>query len=275
MKPKTDVIYHRDPALPGIDICRAVNSRHRFPLHYHDDLYIISLVTSGTCYCLGEGQSEAVAGPGGITLLNPGQIHSGIPVNNGRIGYTNCYLSLPAMASLARGMGPAGSAAPEFTASVLRNPIVTALLQHLFATLLTSRDPLEKEALLVSACHFILSRYGRNNGNDRGNRLRHQPVIQARELLSGRLDQKLTLAEVAQNVGLSRYHFLRTFKRETGISPHLYRTLKRLEAAKGLLTGGMPPAQVALETGFTDQSHFSNTFRRYLGATPKQYLAQH
>ena len=45
--------------------------------------------------------------------------------------------------------------------------------------------------------------------------------------------------------------------------------------AYGMQSGGsgMPPAQVALETGFSDQSHFANTFRRYMGATPKQYMA--
>ncbi len=132
---------------------------------------------------------------------------------------------------------------------------------------------MEKEALLVSAFHFLLSRHGKTDGSKPDKILRHQPVLRARDLLSQDLDRKLTLEDVALSVGLSRFHFLRTFKRETGLSPHLYRTLKRVEAARELLRKGMPAARVALETGFTDQSHFANTFRRYFGATPKQYLA--
>jgi len=274
MRPKTDVIFYRDSGLKGIDLCRVENSGHCFPEHFHDDLYIISLITSGACYCLGSGENDAITGPGGVTLINPGQLHSGVPVDSGHLSYTICYITLEAMNSLARDLGMIGNATPEFTASILEDPLITALLENLFRTIISSRDSLEKEALVLSAFHFIFSRYGRQDKPDANLKLGHQPVIRARDLLSRELDRKLTLEEVSQSVGLSRFHFLRTFKRETGLSPHQYRTLKRLETAKALLGKGMPAAQVALETGFTDQSHFSNTFRRYLGATPKQYLVR-
>ncbi|WP_022664045.1 AraC family ligand binding domain-containing protein [Desulfospira joergensenii] len=75
MKPKTDVKFFRDPALSGIDIGRVTNSRHCFPEHFHDNQYVVTLIKSGTCQCLGRKQKAAVAGPGSITLLNPGQIH--------------------------------------------------------------------------------------------------------------------------------------------------------------------------------------------------------
>ncbi len=274
MRPKTDVIFYRDPDLKGIDLCRVENSDHCFPEHFHDDLYIISLITSGTCHCLGAGQKDSLTGPGGVTLLNPGQLHSGVPVDTGHLSYTICYITLEAMNSLVRELGMSPNTTPEFTAAILVDPLITALLENLFRTMIASRDSLEKEALILSAFHFILSRYGRQTPSDTSLKLRHPPVIRARDLLSRELDRKLSLEEVAQSVGLSRYHFLRTFKRETGLSPHQYRTLKRLETARALLGQGIPAVQVALETGFTDQSHFSNTFRRYFGTTPKQYLVR-
>ncbi len=273
MKPKTNVIFYRDPDLKGIDVCQVCDSLHCFPEHFHDDSYIIGLIASGTCYCLGQKQKDAVAGPGGVTLLNPGQIHSGVPINQEQLSYTMCHITVDAMNFLARDLGLYRNVTPEFTAAILDDPRITALFRNLFRSLIHSRDSLEKEALLVSAFHFLLSRHSRPDGSKSNRILRHPPVVQARDLLSQNLDQKLTLEEVAQSVGLSRFHFLRTFKRETGLSPHLYRTLKRVEAAKTFLRKGMPAAQVALETGFTDQSHFANTFRRYFGATPKQYLA--
>lgn len=274
MKPKIDTVFSRDPGLPGIDVCWVNKSRHHFPEHFHDDLYLIGLILSGHCYCLGKRRQDYASGPGCVTLLNPGEIHAGIPAGGGSLDYAIFHINIEAMARLARELNLNPQRSPEFSATLLNDPLLTALLKNLFKTMLVSEDCLEKDALLISACHFIFSRYGLETANRDDSNLWHQPVIKAREILSSEFDRKITLKELAQNVGLSQYHFLRTFKRETGISPHIFRTLKRIEAAKSLLKSKMAPAQVALETGFTDQSHFSNTFRRYVGATPGQYFAQ-
>jgi AraC-like DNA-binding protein len=93
------------------------------------------------------------------------------------------------------------------------------------------------------------------------------------EFLAEEFDRKISLEEVARVCGLSRYHFLRVFKQETGLPPHLFRTLRRIDRAKELLRSGVCVAQTALMVGFSDQSHFSNTFRKYTGATPGQYLS--
>ena len=65
---------------------------------------------------------------------------------------------------------------------------------------------------------------------------------------------------MARSVGLSRYHFLRTFKRETGLSPHMYRTLKRVEAARKLLLSGMPGGP----GGFGNRVHRPEPLCQYL-----------
>ena len=71
--------------------------------------------------------------------------------------------------------------------------------------------------------------------------------------------------------GLSRYHFLRAFRRETGVTPHAYLTGRRIAAAKALLAGDQPLSEVALACGFYDQSHFSRSFKGCTGLTPGQY----
>jgi AraC-like DNA-binding protein len=98
-------------------------------------------------------------------------------------------------------------------------------------------------------------------------------VRQAKELLSADMESAISLDKAAETAGVSRYHFLRIFKKATGIPPHAYRTVKRIEVAKSLIKQGIPISQVALETGFSDQSHFTNTFRNYIGSTPGQYLS--
>ena len=271
MKSKGDIVFCRAPGLSGVDICRAGNSRHTFPSHFHDDAYIISLITSGSCYSLGKRCSPA--GPGGVILINPGQIHSGVPGGKGEMGFITAHFSLDTMTGFTKDFTPRFNSLPEFSVTILEEPLISGLIKHLFNALLSSGDDLEKEAVLVSSFHLLFSKYGRTKTGNRDGRLRHQPVIKAREMLACELDRKITLKEVAQSVGLSRYHFLRTFKRETGTSPHQFRMLKRLEKAKAMLAHGVPPARTALATGFSDQSHFSNAFRRYFGTTPGQYRA--
>jgi AraC-like DNA-binding protein len=65
---------------------------------------------------------------------------------------------------------------------------------------------------------------------------------------------------------------LRSFTRQKGISPYSYLETIRIGKAKKLLEQGIPPIEVALQTGFTDQSHFSNFFKKFIGLTPKQYM---
>jgi AraC-like DNA-binding protein len=71
--------------------------------------------------------------------------------------------------------------------------------------------------------------------------------------------------------GLSRYHFLRAFRREVGVTPHAYLTHRRIAAAKLFLAGAEPLSEVALACGFYDQSHFSRAFKGCTGLTPGQY----
>ncbi len=77
----------------------------------------------------------------------------------------------------------------------------------------------------------------------------------AADFLSEQLEKKITLCELSKLTGFSSYHFLRIFKKNTGVSPHTFRTQKRIEKSKELILQGLPLIEVALSTGFTDQSH--------------------
>lgn len=273
MKTKENVYFRRDPDLPGLEARRVVESRHRFPDHFHDGLYGIGLMESGASYCMGPGRDDLVVAAGEMSLLNPGQVHSGVPVDDLQVTYTMFYVDSDTMASLARDFSPCHGCLPEFSATVVRDPRLFGLFRQMFCSLASDGDLLVKETLIVEAFGRLLSSHGSQVRPHASLKQQRHCVDRARALLSGDLDQKLTLDRVARSVGLSRYHFLRVFKQETGLSPHLFRTMKRVETAREFLLQGMAPAQVALETGFADQSHFTNTFRQYYGATPMQYLA--
>jgi AraC family transcriptional regulator len=92
------------------------------------------------------------------------------------------------------------------------------------------------------------------------------------EYIEEHLDASLRLAQLAEVAHLSAYHFARQFKVATGLPPHQYVILRRVERAKLLLQGGdLSLAEVAAGTGFTDQSKFCHTFKRVVGASPRQF----
>lgn len=94
------------------------------------------------------------------------------------------------------------------------------------------------------------------------------------DFINENLDQEQTvaLAAVAHAVQMSYFHFSRSFKQSTGVSPNVYMTEQRIDRAKKLLTETeLPIAEIALRTGFASQSHFTTTFRKLVWTTPKAF----
>jgi AraC family transcriptional regulator len=93
------------------------------------------------------------------------------------------------------------------------------------------------------------------------------------EYIEEHLDASPTLEEIASVVRLSAYHFARQFKAATGLPPHQYVIMRRVERARQLLQGGteLSLAEVAADAGFSDQSQFSQHFKRIVGVTPGQF----
>jgi AraC family transcriptional regulator len=93
------------------------------------------------------------------------------------------------------------------------------------------------------------------------------------EYVEEHLDVGLTLGQMAAAARLSVYHFARQFKAATGLPPHRYVVLRRIERAKQLLQRDrdLCLAEVAACAGFSDQSQLSRHFKRLVGVTPGQF----
>jgi len=87
------------------------------------------------------------------------------------------------------------------------------------------------------------------------------------------LDAGLTLAQLAAAAHLSAYHFARQFKAATGMPPHQYVIARRVARAQQLLhpDRDLALAEIAARVGFSDQSQFSQHFKRVVGVTPRQF----
>ncbi len=268
-----NVTYWRDPAIKGLETCLVLDSRHSFPKHAHDAVYAVGLMEKGGSYSLGPGKDEGFVGAGDIALINPGQVHSGVPARDIPVTYRMLYFDIDLVQAAAGDLQAGDYNVPEFRPIVVHNPALQRKLMQLCLSMAAKAGNLEKESILVEALARLLAEYA---GIRKVKALSgHHPraVRQAKECMAANLDMKISLEEMARGVGLSRYHLLRVFKKHTGVPPHLFRTQRRIDLAKQLLRQGMPLAQVALDTGFVDQSHFTNKFRQFTGATPTQYLS--
>lgn len=85
---------------------------------------------------------------------------------------------------------------------------------------------------------------------------------------------RVALRFVASQVGMSYFHFSRAFKQAMGMNPTNYIAERRIERAKELLNETeLPISEIALRSGFSSQSHFTRSFRRVAGSTPRGFRA--
>jgi AraC-like DNA-binding protein len=94
--------------------------------------------------------------------------------------------------------------------------------------------------------------------------------------ISDEYARPLTLADLAESMNQTPLQFLREFTRAVGMTPHAFITETRLRASRQMLAhSDSPIAMVAVECGFSHQSHMGNAFRHTLGMTPSEYRRVH
>ncbi len=103
---------------------------------------------------------------------------------------------------------------------------------------------------------------------DRPGALSAEALTRATGHLRRNLGRSVSVAELADLVGLPPSSFARAFKAATGQPPHRWQIAARIERAETLLARGETPSAVAAETGFSDQAHLTRAFRRATGDTP-------
>ncbi|XPV54422.1 MAG: helix-turn-helix domain-containing protein [Halarcobacter ebronensis] len=88
------------------------------------------------------------------------------------------------------------------------------------------------------------------------------------EYIKDSIDTNFSLDSLASNVSLSKYHFLRLFKNEFGLTPHAFIVNERLNQANSLIKQGLSISEASVKVGFNDQSHFGRNFKKYFGYSP-------
>lgn len=110
---------------------------------------------------------------------------------------------------------------------------------------------------------------------DEPSRLEPRRVTAALRRIEAEAGEPLSLADLAGEAAMSPYHFLRTFCRVAGLTPHQYLLRTRLHRAAVRLRRSLEPVStIAFDTGFADLSTFNRRFRRMMGASPGAYRAR-
>ena len=131
---------------------------------------------------------------------------------------------------------------------------------------------MESSSLLREFVGEMILRYGDRSatalkfGNERC------AVKRVRDCLESRYAENLTLEELARIADLSPFHLISVFRKELGLPPHAYQIRLRLNHAKALLAQAATIGEAALKSGFFDQSHFTNHFRKVFGYPPGVHL---
>lgn len=258
------VEQHKSTA-KGIEAMTLV-SNHHFPRHSHDQ-FGIGVIAFGAQRSW-SGIGTVHAGAGDVIMANPGEMHDGAPLNGNVRGWRMIYID-PALVESEVGGDIPGPA--QIVRPVTRDPRLAGHFARLFACLTTIRaDHLAIEENLLRSLIYILRKYGAA-----------QPslscsspcVAKAIERLRSAPETSVSLAELAALSGVSRFHLLRGFARDVGVTPHAYLIQLRVRLVRRLLANGHPPALAAIEAGFADQSHMTRAFVRQLGITPGRYQA--
>lgn len=103
----------------------------------------------------------------------------------------------------------------------------------------------------------------------------YQRIVRAKLYVDAHFAESLEVRNIASEAFLSRYHFIRLFKRIYNRTPHQYLTAVRIERAKELLHSGIPVSDVCYSVGFESETSFTGLFKRRVGRTPSAYRDRH
>ncbi|UUU34331.1 AraC family transcriptional regulator [Streptomyces sp. CA-210063] len=245
-----------------LDLLTARFDRHRYAPHTHEEFSVGVCVLGASCIDYRGGALKV--GEGAIVVLAPGEPHTGESAY-GTYGYRALY---PAPALLTDGIL---GGVPHFRDPVLHDPELAAALRTAHTELSTCPDPLEAESRLPWLLTALARRHSTSGASSDRLPGADTIAVAVRDRLADELLSPPSLADLATDLGLSRYQLLRAFRTTMGMPPYAWLAQHRVSRARGLLEAGGRPAEVAGQVGFADQAHMTRWFRRVLGVTPAAY----
>lgn len=249
----------------GIDLMSARFVHHSFTPHSHDEL-MIGVIHAGV-KSFRRGRSREHAAPGNLSVVNPGEMHTGEREHGRELIYAALYVPEAALAMML--------SRPGGNRSIVRRSVIDdADIWHSLAAAhrlgMAGDDPAAAEEAMTMGVSLLFERHG-------ASRLVHseagcpRAVSRAVEFLKARACDHIGLEDASRASGVGLFHLIRLFQKHLGMTPYAYLTQIRIAKSRQLLRRGEPVAQVALDVGFADQAHFTKRFKQLTGTTPALY----
>ncbi|PIG97149.1 helix-turn-helix domain-containing protein [Deinococcus sp. UR1] len=259
----------RVPFLGGLEVLQARFVKQAFARHTHEE-FTVGVVHEGAAEFWNRG-AERVAPPGSVMMINADEVTTGHSYVDEGYLHLVLYPTAEQLKRVAEQMTGKRVATPYFPQSVATAPEVAQRLTTAHRVL---TDPaasrLSRESALQAALASLVAELMEERlplarvGQER------RAVREVRAYLDAHATEEVALEELAQVAGLSPFHLSRVFRQEVGLPPHAYQVQARIRQARVWIAAGWSLADVALAAGFSDQSAFSNQFKRHVGVTPGQ-----
>ncbi len=251
--------YHKLklPFWDSMELMHITDSSQTYPAHYHET-YCLSLIEQGIFI-----ENGLMIPAGALLITPPGDVHQNS--NYGDLTYTltTFYVSPDVLKT--------ATSHPHFAKKVIHDAALFGQFRDLSQALQTTGTGPEG-ADYQQAFTRLVARYGQTEpAGEPITGIVPVAILDSQAVIRSRYAEKLSVDELGLKLGMSRFKYIRWFRRNTGLTPYDYLLLCRVEAGKQMLADGKPAILTALDVGFYDQSHFANTFKRYVGVTPRQY----
>ncbi len=258
-----------DRSLSNLELLRATYIDHTFSRHTHEG-YAIGVIEAGIEGFRYQG-SNHIAPPSSVVVVHPGEVHTGHAVTKSGWTYRMFYPETHLLQKAASELADCSQPLPYFPA-IIQDLQLAAQLRYLHLCLENSASQLEKESLLIWTFAQLISKYAQAPPPTKSISPEASAVICIQEYLQASYTKNISLEQLSNLVNLKPLRLLRVFRKTLGLPPHAYLVQVRVTQAKRLLARGISIAEVAAETGFSDQSHLHRHFKRVVGVTPGKYV---
>lgn len=242
------------------------NQKNAFPLHFHKE-YCFSLIRKGTEVLQIKDQTF-YGNKGDITLTHPNEIHSNPQLtSSSSLSFDTIYIG----EEIFKYCSPTNDLI-NFDKRVLNDHSLTNIFTELRNKISDKKSTEEiNETLKI----FILEMINVSKSDKtyiKEEPLKNWDVLE--DFIDKNIYESLKLEDFASLISINKFGFSKKFKSTTGISPMNYFLMKKVFHAKGKILKDSNLKNICYDYNFVDLAHFSRTFKRFIGVSPKVYQTQ-